>query len=91
MTDRDGENERLAILLTRLLEAETGEDAMICHDGGFRYAGDFMSMEMGLVEPASFIDEEDSRLLKSRGFIVDSPDGIQVTDAGRRFATGNRT
>ena len=73
-----------------LLEAETGEDPMICHDGGFRYAGDFMSMESEVVEPVSLIAPEDLQRLRERGFVTGTgeADGVRVTDAGRRLVYG---
>ncbi|CAN5561774.1 hypothetical protein BH23CHL2_BH23CHL2_26200 [soil metagenome] len=89
MTDNDREYRRLASLLQRLLQAETGDDGMICHDGGFRYTGDFMSMDSGIVEPAALIGPEDIQQLQRLGLITGSgPDGgeIRVTEAGRRLA-----
>lgn len=63
---------------------------MICHDGGFRYAGDFMSMESDLIEPASILSPDDRRDLAARGYITTEADGdivmTHVTDAGRAFA-----
>lgn len=73
-------------LVRTLLEAETGEDSMICHDGGFRYSGDFMSMESNVVEPAAFLTPDERRLLLDHGYIETVPDGVRVTDSGRDFA-----
>ena len=90
MPDEYRENERLARALRLLLDAETGEDSMICHDGGFRYSGDFMSMEAGIVESATLVGGDDLRELLRRGFVEDT-DGeaaLRVTETGRRFATG---
>ncbi len=87
------ENRHLRDLLRRLLEAETGEDSMICHDGGFRYSGDFMSMESALVEPASILTSEERHALIARGYIAPSAGEesatIGVTDEGRNFALGD--
>lgn len=72
-----------------LLEVETGEDSMICHDGGFHYAGDFMSMESDVIEPASILGVADRQELLALGFIEEQSDqpAVRVTDAGRRFVT----
>lgn len=61
---------------------------MICHDGGFRYSGDFMSMESEIIEPAGFLSPDDVERLRNRGFVTGSSasGAIQVTDAGRRLA-----
>lgn len=75
-------------MLKRLLHAETGDDGMICHDGGFRYTGDFMSMESEIVEPAGLIGPDDIQQLQRLGLITGSgADGgeIRVTEAGRRL------
>ena len=63
---------------------------MICHDGGFRYSGDFMSMESGVIEPASLLSSDEQRVLLERGFIemldAEESPSVRVTDAGRAFA-----
>ena len=61
---------------------------MICHDGGFRYSGDFMSMESEVMEPVGFLSSEDLQRLRERGLVTGTGEvgGIRVTDAGRRVA-----
>lgn len=94
MSRQNHENGRLANLLRTLCEAELSDDEMICHDGGFRYAGDFMSMEQDLIEPAAILDEADYRALLERGYIEEiSPylgrsGGFRVTERGRALAYG---
>jgi hypothetical protein len=89
------ENNRLKNLLRRLLEAETGEDSMICHDGGFRYSGDFMSMESETIEPVSIMTLDERRELFDRGYIElstgEGSTAVCVTEAGRTFTFGDRT
>ncbi len=86
MCDKHREKRGLAELVRSLLEIEAGEDAMICHDGGFHYAGDFMSLEPDLIEPAALISPDERRRLLDHGYIEIVPDGVRVTDAGRKFA-----
>ncbi|HLT19819.1 MAG TPA: hypothetical protein VKZ96_10205 [Thermomicrobiales bacterium] len=94
MDRQNHENGRLASLLRTLCEAELSDDEMICHDGGFRYAGDFMSMEQDLIEPAAMLDERDYRVLIDGGYIEEiSPSlgrsgGFRVTPRGRALAYG---
>ncbi len=79
-------------LLRRLCEAELSDDVMICHDGGFRYSGDFMSMEQNLIEPASILDDSQYQELLELGIVEETSStqgragGFQVTEAGRRVA-----
>lgn len=92
MSRQHHETERLAALLRRLCEAELADDAMICHDGGFRYVGDFMTMERDLLEPAPLLDEDDYQRLLDAGYVeeVDPASGraggFRVTERGRELA-----
>ena len=95
MDRNNHKNRYLKDLLRRLLEAETGEDSMICHDGGFHYSGDFMSMENEVVEPVSILTSEERRELIARGYIAytagQDSTRVSVTDEGREFALGDTT
>jgi hypothetical protein len=88
------ENQRIAGLLRALCEAELSDDAMICHDGGFRYSGDFMSMEQDFIEPAAILDGAGYRLCLDHGYIEEvspalgRPGGFRVTERGRAVAYG---
>ena len=94
MSRTNHENGQLAGLLRTLCEAELSDDAMICHDGGFRYSGDFMTMEQDLIEPAGILDPADYRALLAQGYIEElSPTlgrsgGFRVTARGRALAYG---
>ncbi len=84
-------NRQYAELLKSLCEAELADDSMICHDGGYRFAGDFMSMEEGLAPPA-IVDDEIYRSLLSEGYIEEvepalgRSGGFRVTELGRQLA-----
>lgn len=86
------EQQRIAGLLRTLCENELSDDAMICHDGGFRYGGDFMSMEPELRPDDSVLPDADRRLLLEAGFIEECneeagrPGDFRVTQRGRQFA-----
>jgi hypothetical protein len=92
LTRNNHENQHLVTLLRRLCEAELSDDAMICHDGGFRYSGDFMSMEQDLIEPAAILGDAEYEALLERGHIEEvSPElgragGFRVSVEGRRVA-----
>ena len=90
MSDEHRETERRVRVLRLLLEAEMGDDSMICRDGGFRYSGDFVSMEMNIVEPTFLIDADDLQELLRRGFVevIEGDTATRVTDAGRHFVAG---
>jgi hypothetical protein len=92
LSDEHHETERLATLLRQLCEAELVDDEFICHDGGFRYSGDFMTMEQELLEPTSLLDDVDYRHLLELGYVEEiEPSagrsaGFRVTDRGRALA-----
>lgn len=80
--------------LQRLCEAELAGDTMICHDGGFRYTGDFMSMEQDILEPAPLIPDALYTRLLNAGYVEEIDPlagrsaGFRVTDRGRAVAFG---
>lgn len=86
------EQRRLARLLRVLCEGQLGDDGMICHDGGFRYGGDFMSMESVLDSDVDVLSEADCRTLLQSGYLEAYEDetgrsgGLRVTERGRHFA-----
>jgi hypothetical protein len=79
----------MVALLRLLLEAEMGGDAMTCHDGGFHYAGDFMSMEQNSIIQPSVVSPDDLAELRRRRYVEPSEDGTayRVTEAGRRVVS----
>ncbi len=85
-------NEQFVEQLRLLCEAELAGDSMICHDGGFRYSGDFMSMEQDLIAPAGFLDQGAYQDLLENGYIeevspvIGRPGGFRVTELGRKVA-----
>jgi hypothetical protein len=65
---------------------------MICHDGGFRYSGDLMSMEQELIEPAAMLGEAEYETLLECGYVEEvsaefgRAGGFRVSAEGRRVA-----
>lgn len=91
MAHNHTKNARLVAVLRGLCEAGLADDQMICHDGGYRFEGDFMSMEDGL-EDAPIVDDATYGELLREGYIEEldttagRAGGFRVTDHGRRVA-----
>lgn len=85
---------KLADLIRRLCEAEIVGDQMICHDGGFRYSGDFMSLEEPALNRAELLTDDEYRELLDAGYIEElepsagRAGGFRVTERGRHVAFG---
>lgn len=90
-----GLESNLAVAIRRLCEAEIVDDQMICHDGGFRYTGDFMSMEEPVLEAVDLLPDETYRELLESGYIEEidpaagRAGGFRVTERGRQAAFGS--
>lgn len=94
MSRQNAETREIREALQRLCEAELAGDTMICHDGGFRYSGDFMSMEQEILEPAPLVSDTLYTRLLDAGYIEELDPhtgraaGFKVTDRGRAVAFG---
>lgn len=83
---------RMAALLRTLCERGLSDDEMICHDGGYRFSGDFMSMEDTVSARNIELSEAERRALLDAGFIeitgdeTGRPVELRVTERGRQFA-----
>lgn len=86
--------EHLAAKIRRLCEAEIVDDQMICHDGGFRYSGDFMSLEEPALNRAELLTDDEYRELLAAGYVEELDQsagragGFRVTQRGRQAAFG---
>lgn len=77
----------LIATLRRLCEYETPQsNEMLCHDGGYRYAGDFESLELTPLNAPELLAGAHYPELLRLGFIEETPDGFRVTARGRDAA-----
>ena len=77
----------IATILRRLCEFEMPQgNEMLCHDGGFRYGGDFESLELTPLNAPALIVGEHYQTLLRLGYIEETSDGFRVTDRGRAVA-----
>lgn len=91
------ESPEIIAVLRRLSEYETeNADAMTCYDGGYRYVGDFASMEVTPLESIDDIVGEHRDLLLESGYIEEAEPGsthsgrYRLTDLGRQVAHTGR-
>jgi hypothetical protein len=77
----------LIATLRRLCEYETPQgNEMLCHDGGYRYAGDFESLELTPLNAPELLAGPYYGELLRLGYIEETPDGFRVTARGRAAA-----
>lgn len=73
--------------LRKLCEYETPQsNELLCHDGGYRYAGDFESLELTpLNAPELLVGPLYPELLRL-GYVEETAEGFKVTERGRAVA-----
>jgi hypothetical protein len=87
MNEQHAASPALVETLRRLCEYELPQgNEILCHDGGFRYGGDFESLELTPLNAPQLVAGEHYPTLLRLGYIEETVDGFRVTERGRALA-----